>query len=215
LIIIGWFALTLGLGAAGVFNPPGGTPPIAIGVAAVVPPLLVVALLIWSGHFRDWVRSLDLRFLTMLQTWRTAGLAFLAVQTAGALPATFATPAGAGDLIVGVTAPLVAFYLIGRGRFARLGFFAWTAFGVLDLVSAITLGILHSDSAIGLLAGVPNTDLVAHLPMSLIPTFGVPLTLALHAVSLVAASGPAWQAAPATTTAGAAAGSGQAEISRV
>jgi hypothetical protein len=194
LIIIGWFVITFLLGAAGVFDPPGAKPPIAVAVAVALPPLLVVALLVWSRRFRDWARSLDLQFLTMLQAWRTAGLAFLALQAADALPATFAAPAGLGDVLVGVTAPLVAVYLVGGGRLARVGYLGWTAFGVLDLVNAVALGVLHSNSPIGLLAGTPDTELMAHLPMSLIPTFGVPLTLALHAITVAAATGPAWPA---------------------
>jgi hypothetical protein len=155
-------------------------------VVAAGPPLLVVGLLAWSGSFRNWARGLDLRLLTMLQSWRIAGFSILALLGAGALPAGFALPAGIGDVIVGLTAPVVAIAVVGRSRWA---FYGWTFFGIADLVVAVTLGVLHSSSPIGLLAGPGvGTEAMGVMPMSLIPTFGVPLTLVLHIVSLANAS---------------------------
>jgi hypothetical protein len=188
LLALGWFVLALMLDVAGVFAPPVGTPPAAIGVAAAAPPLVVLALLAGSSRFRTWARSGDLPLLTALQSWRVVGLAFLALAAVGALPATFAVPAGTGDLLIGLTAPLVAIALV-RGTFGRAAYLGWTAFGILDLVAAVSLGVLHSDSRLGLLAHGTDTAVMSHLPMSLIPTFIVPFLLTSHLLSL-AALGP-------------------------
>ncbi len=61
-------------------------------------------------------------------------------------------------------------------------FYAWTIAGAVDLVLAVTLGALHSTALTPAGPGV-TTDVVGLLPLSLIPTFGVPLTLALHAIA--------------------------------
>jgi hypothetical protein len=45
---------------------------------------------------------------------------------------------------------------------------------------AVTSGVLHGRSPIGLLAGHVTTDVMARYPLSLIPTFFVPLALMLH-----------------------------------
>jgi hypothetical protein len=174
-VVAAWFVVVLAASAAGVFNQPPGTPPVAIGLAAAVPALVVIGLLVVSERFRWWVRDLDLQFLTLLQTWRVAGVAFLALFAQGELPARFAVPAGLGDVIVGLTAPLVALYVVGGGRRARRVYVGWTVFGIADLVAAVALGVTTG-------AGM---EPVAVLPLSLIPAFGVPLTLALHAISLV------------------------------
>jgi hypothetical protein len=79
----------------------------------------------------------------------------------------------------------VALYAIGRDRLRQRIYLAWTAFGALDLVTAVALGVLYSDSRIGLLATDVSTDLMEDLPMVLIPAFGVPFTLVLHLVSLI------------------------------
>ncbi|WP_119726855.1 hypothetical protein [Thermomonospora amylolytica] len=181
-VSVGWFAAALGAGALGAFQTAPGAPPVAIGLAAGAPPLAVLALAVGSPRFRAWAGRLDLRFLTLLQTWRTAGLAFLALTAVHALPGGFALPAGIGDVVVGLTAPLVALFVVGRSD--RL-YVAWTALGIVDLVVAVTLGVLYSNSPVGVLYGDVGTDLMATLPMSLIPTFGVPITLVVHMLSLI------------------------------
>ena len=84
-------------------------------------------------------------------------------------------------MTVGLTAPLVAAFVVGRSR--RL-VVAWTAFGIADLVTAVTLGILYSNSPIGVLRGDVGTALMATLPMSLVPAFGVRVALVAHILSL-------------------------------
>src|SRR5215475_1351284 len=71
---------------------------------------------------------------------RVAGVAFLIYLASGHLPALFALPAGLGDIATGIAAPFVARSLTrGTGRRAGLWF---NAFGITDLVVALTLGAL-------------------------------------------------------------------------
>jgi hypothetical protein len=184
-----WCAAVLVAVIAGAFRTPGDLPPIAMGLAVVTPPAIAIWFAFTSERFRAWARSLDLGFLTMLQTWRVVGVAFLALAAAGSLPDGFAVPAGIGDVVVGVTAPLAALYLIGRSRLRQRVYLAWTAFGVLDLITAVALGLLHSGSRIGLLATPISMDPMEELPMVLIPAFGVPLTLVLHLISVINLTG--------------------------
>ncbi len=187
-VAFAWFAIAVPVSATGVFARPG--PPIGIALAAALPPLLAVAAAFGSARFRSWARSLDLRLLTLLQTWRIGGLGFLALASVHALPDGFAIPAGYGDITVSLTAPLVALYVIGRGAARRRIFVAWTVFGILDLVVAVTLGVLYSGTSIGLLTSGVDTDLMGSPPMVLIPVFGVPLTLVLHVISIVIVTAP-------------------------
>ena len=55
---------------------------------------------------------------------------------------------------------------------------------MVDLLSAITVGVLFSESAIGVLhTATSNTRLMVTFPVSLIPTFFVPLFLLVHALT--------------------------------
>ncbi|MFF5215091.1 hypothetical protein [Micromonospora sp. NPDC000442] len=185
-LAVGWFCAALVASALGAFRTPPGDPPVALALAAGVPPLTVLVLAVRSSRFRAWARRLDLRFLTLLQTWRVAGLAFLALATVDALPAGFALPAGIGDVAIGLSAPLVAAFVVDRAN--RL-FVFWTALGIADLILAVTLGVLYSASPAGLLLTDIDTGLMSTLPMSLVPAFGVPVTLVAHLLSLINLSG--------------------------
>ncbi len=109
------------------------------------------------------------------------GAAFVAIMALGHLPALFAVPAGLGDIAAGIAAPLVAYRLArGTGRRAAV----WhNAFGMTDLVVALTLGAL---TGFQLLDVTPSAAPIFELPLALIVTAGVPLLLALHITSMSA-----------------------------
>lgn len=177
-----WFLAALAAGFAGTFTRPG--PPMALAAFAGTPVLAFLAALAASPSFRRLVRALDLRILTTAQVGRLVGGIFVALWAAGRLPAGFALPAGLGDLFVGATAPLVAWLVVPRLPAARRLYVAWTALGIADLVVAVSSGVLHSPTSAGLLAGPITTAVMGNLPLSLIPTFLVPLALILHVAAL-------------------------------
>ena len=107
------------------------------------------------------------------------GSAFLITMALGHLPALFALPAGLGDIAAGIAAPLVARRLAqGTARRAALWF---TAFGLTDLVNALTLGAL---TGFALVHVTPSAAAISALPLALIPTAAVPLLIALHITSV-------------------------------
>jgi hypothetical protein len=118
--------------------------------------------------------------LVLPHTFRVAEVAFLIYLALGHLPALFAVPAGVGDIATGIAAPFVARRLAQRtGRRAALWF---AAFGMTDLVVALTLGALTGFELINVTpSGAPLTE----LPLALVPTAGVPLLFALHISFLV------------------------------
>ncbi len=106
-------------------------------------------------------------------------MAFLILMALGHLPALFALPAGLGDIAAGIAAPLVA-YRLARGTGRRAA--RWhNAFGMTDLVVALTLGAL---TGFQLLHVTPSATPILELPLALIVTAGVPLLLVLHITSM-------------------------------
>jgi hypothetical protein len=64
-------------------------------------------------------------------------------------------------------------------------FVVWNVLGLMDLMVAVSLGILASGTPLGILAGDVSTRLMGMFPLSLIPTFFVPLLVIPHLVSLI------------------------------
>jgi hypothetical protein len=181
-VVLLWFLLALAGSLLGVFDS-DPRPPIPLGLSAFLPLAVFAIGYLASSRFRSFVESLDLRWLTLAQSWRVGGIVFVILYLQGELPGAFALPAGWGDFAIGITAPLVA-WLCTRPIAPRT-FIAWNLLGMFDLVLAVTLGTLSSATPIGILAGNVSTRLMGQFPLSLIPTFAVPLLLIMHVIALL------------------------------
>jgi hypothetical protein len=190
--IAAWFVFALWASAFHLFAASPDRPPIALGLAALVPVVLFLLWMAASHGFREFAMSLDARILTFVQSWRIAGFTFLVLASFGLLPVLFAWPAGWGDFAIGITAPLAAVKLANARR--RSAFIVWQFLGILDLVEAVSLGAtarLISPHGV-------TTAIMSELPMSLIPTFAVPLFLILHILCIAQAR--QWAIAPQSTS---------------
>lgn len=129
--------------------------------------------------------GIDLRLLTAIQSWRVIGITFLGLYTFGLLPGLFASVAGIGDAAVGSAAPFVALVMVRRVPSWRRQVAWLNIAGLVDFVGAVGTGVLTSNSSLGFPAdGVARASMGA-LPLSLIPTFAVPLWIIFHLISLL------------------------------
>lgn len=180
-LIFVWFLFSLTASALHLFRTAPDQPPLSFGLAALIP---IVIFAVWSAvsqSFRRFLLSLNPRALTFVQAWRIAGFVFLVLYTYSILPGQLALPAGWGDIAIGATAPLVALKLSNSQH--QKSFIVWQLLGITDLVSAVVLGVtsrLFNPQTIA-------TDAMTVLPMSLIPTFAVPLFMILHFISIAQA----------------------------
>lgn len=172
-----WLVFSVVASALHVFQNDPNRPPIALGLAASIPLAVFAIWLANSQRFRQFAQSLNPRYLTAVQSWRIAGYVFLVLYSYRILPGIFALPAGWGDFFIGITALPVAARLVNREH--RTPFIFWQFLGIVDLVSAVALG-----TTVGLIDPHAATSVMTALPLSLIPTFAVPLFLMLHIISI-------------------------------
>jgi hypothetical protein len=194
-IIAAWFVIILSASALHLFENDSNRVGPVIGMAALAPIVVFALWLAASDKFRQFALSLNPSALTLAQSWRILGFTFVLLQAHDILPAVFALPAGYGDMAIGVTASLATWKLVSPGR--RGGFILWQALGITDLVMAVSLG-----TAASLLnPHGPSMAAMTALPLSLVPTFIVPLLLIFHIICIAQArtwkapSGDTWQAA--------------------
>ena len=182
-----WFVVVFSASALHIFE--NGSAQFGLGVAvAALAPLIVFSL--WfaaSQGFRNFALSLNPKILTSVQVWRIVGFTFLLLQARNVLPAIFAWPAGYGDMFIGATAAFAAWKLAEPAH--RNSFIFWQALGILDLVTAVSLGTTaRLIDPVG-----PSMGAMTVLPLSLIPTFLVPLFMMLHVICIAQAR--SWKAA--------------------
>jgi len=153
--------------------PPVGIPAIVFGLSA-----FLLYLYVRIAALRTWVDSLDLRAIVLLHVTRFVGIYFLVLYRRGELPHDFAVHGGMGDIIVATFALPVALAPLDDA-FRRRALVIWNVVGLIDILFvAVTAARLNLADPSQMLA-------LTHLPLSLLPTFLVPLIIASHIVIFV------------------------------
>ncbi len=178
--VAGWLGAAFALGGLGVFEASGDQTVPLIGVGVALPVVAGAWLLRRGGALRNLLRSAPAPWLIGVQLYRIAGVLFLVAWALDLMPWQFALPAGIGDVVVGLAAPVVARRVARRPERSHGLAMAWNVLGLADLVIAVTTGFLTSPSAFQLLATNDPNALITRLPFVLIPTFAVPLSVLLH-----------------------------------
>ena len=173
-LLWGWFAAAILAGHRLTLR---HLPPAAL--AGLIPALAGLAWMLTRRltSLRAFCAEVDVRALVLLQVVRASGLYFLFGEGAAGLPRGLALFAGAGDLIVAVMALPVAFAPMAEEVRAR-------AIRIWSIVSLASL-LASAGLLLQLAFGEPLRLLpFAYLPLSLYPTFLLPLLLAAQAVLL-------------------------------
>ena len=171
IVFAGWlFAIVL-LGAGGFFRNDVVPPRVP---AALMTTLVVGYLALLSPAFRGVVGRIPQHWLIGIQTFRILGGVFVVRYLEGQLPGIFAIPAGVGDVLTGLLAPLVAYWWYARKPYARTAAIAWNLFGMADLVNAVMIGFLAGGAGGGIV-----------FPIVLIPVYAVPRAFLVHCYSLL------------------------------
>jgi hypothetical protein len=165
-----WLIAALLVGNSGVLSrlPMPAVQGILIALTALL--LLAYARL---AVVRNWINSLDLRGLVLLHLTRFVGIYFLLMYRRGMLPYDFAVRGGWGDIIVATLVLPVCFLPLAPAS-RRRAITIWNVIGTLDILFVVaTAGRLG-------LAGDPLMRNLTVLPLSLLPTFLVPIIIATH-----------------------------------
>jgi hypothetical protein len=157
-----------------------GTPIPPIGIVVAVPLITAALAAALSPAFRWTVLALPTELLIGLNTIRVLGVFMLLLGVEGRIAGPFPYSAGLGDLIAGVLAVPVAVTLArGASRSVPL---AWNAFGALDLIVALALGVTTGPGPLQIFNTGAGPFAMLTLPWSLIPTVLVPFYLILHGI---------------------------------
>ena len=176
-----WWGLFLVLGTHGFFRD-RGFPHIVLGI---VPPIILGwTLFSVSRAFRDALAAIPLPWVIGIQVYRALGVQFVILFAYHMLPGLFALPAGLGDMMIGIAAPLVALWYRARRPGAWGLAIAWNVVGLLDLVVAIGTGFLSAPGRFQVFPVEPTSGLMTLYPLVMVPTFAVPLSILLHMLSL-------------------------------
>lgn len=152
---------------------------------AMGPPVIVVAVLLFSKKLRLLLLALPAAWLIYAQTFRIlVELFYYLGCRAGYVPPQMTFAWLNFDIIVGITAPMAGYVFFGRNRYHRFQAIYWNVFGVALLLNNIMVAALSTPSSIRVFMNEPAGVFLADFPFVWIPGFIVPFALALHLFSL-------------------------------
>jgi hypothetical protein len=162
----GWAALTKPFPVMGLF---------------VVAPLIVAIVATGWPKARAAMLGLPLPLLVGMNVGRVFAVLFLLVAAEGRMSGPFPHSAGWGDIISGVVAlPLIR--LAREPARHKTALHLWNAFGMLDLVVALVLGVMSAPGSLLQVFPDPGSEAMTRLPLSFVPTVLVPIWMVLHAI---------------------------------
>jgi hypothetical protein len=169
-----WLAIAILVGDGTNFPIPPESRRGISGLVALVPFVIALIALFASKNLRTINAATPSAWLIGIQTYRAAGIMFVfPFLTYGIVPAGFAYPAGIGDLLTGIFAPIVALMVARNQPHALKWAVAWNLFGTLDLIVAPATALIF------------QARVLAIYPLDLVPLFlGPPIGILTHILSL-------------------------------
>jgi hypothetical protein len=179
----GWLALTAALAERGFFEDFYALPPHML--LAVGPPLLAVLALAASGRLDPLLAALPPSWPIGAQAFRVVvEIVLWRLVVAGVAPEIMTFTGRNVDILVGLTAPIVAYgCFVRRAWPARVARW-WNWAGVVILLNVVVHAQLSAPTRFRLFETDPPTTFIGDLPYIWLPAFLVPLAWALHAISL-------------------------------
>ena len=201
-----WAGAAYLAGSTGLLTAPTSEAFRPVVLSAVIPVAIFFTIYAFSTRFRSFVLAHDIHSLTILQHWRVIGFGFLLLYAHNVLPGLFAWPAGVGDVLIGLSVPLVMARLARDPAFAgSRSFVTFHLLGLLDFAIAVAAATLASGAFAGLVSGPITAAPLEVWPLNLFPSFIVPIFIILHVVVLLKVralrraaqtqAGAAWQTA--------------------
>ena len=180
-IVVAWIAAVLALATLGSLTPrmigplPPGLAPFSI--------LLASLLAVWrmNRRVRDALSACETHVLIAIHAFRLGGVMFVVLALAGRLAPAFAFTAGIGDMLVGAIALVLTVRLASGQPVSVRTIRVWNTLGLLDLVVAITMGVLSvPDSPLGIFGVEPGMRVMTTTPWIIVPAVIVPVLVLAH-----------------------------------
>lgn len=179
----GWLALLAGLGFAGFFAEFDTIPPRF--PLMMVPPLVVIIRLASSPKASAILRQVPLAWLTAVQSFRIVMELLLWLGYLGFFVPKQMTFEGLNfDVLVGLTAPLIAWMVFAKEKWPRGAGIAWNLLSLALLVNILTIAVLSAPTPFQVFTAAPANTFIANFPFTWLPGFVVPFALFCHVVSL-------------------------------
>jgi hypothetical protein len=180
LLCLLWIGAQSGIGLSGFYLSTKTLPPHFF--AAVVPPMLVLVSLLFTGKGRRFMTGMSLKWSVLIHSIRilvevNLYVLFLYKQ----VPIQMTFEAGNLDILIGVTAPAI-WWAFRKKYVGRRGLVIWNSVALLSVLNALGRAMLSAPFRFQQFAFDQPTIAILYFPFVLLPAFLVPAVLLCHCV---------------------------------
>lgn len=180
-ILLLWFAGTVVLAYNNALISETTGQPIGFVLSFMVSFSIFTLAYLQSKAVREYLLSLDMRFLIMLHSWRMLGMGFMMLYLVDQLPTLFAYLAGLGDALAAMMAVFIVFSMIkNKQGVSKRQIFRWNTFGLIDFIVAVSIGLMSRSDAILAQSNGISSDAMMTFPLAIIPVFLVQVYALIH-----------------------------------
>ena len=175
-----WISLALALAYSNILVPAADQQVPLFGILILASAILGNVLLTRSKTLTLILDATPLHWLAAVQIYRVIGVVFLLLEADGYLSSYFARSTGWGDILVGVTAPVVGYLMWKDARRYYAAGLLWCAAGIADLLLVLYKALNSAPGPLQTTAFDVPTVIIGYFPFPLVPLIVVPVSLILH-----------------------------------
>ena len=166
----------------GFYQDTSSTPPRFIFI--LLPTLLIILFTFFTQKGRDWMKSLDINLLIILSIIRIpVELILYSLFIHGAIPELMTFEGRNFDILAGITAPFVYYFIVVKKWNKNLLFY-WNIIGLLLILNIIIAAILSAPAPFQQFAfDQPNIGIL-NFPFTLLGAYVAPVVLFSHLIMI-------------------------------
>lgn len=183
MILAAWIALVCVASLSGFTSDFDSIPPKP--ALFVIIPAVVLIFVLKSKHTASILKSIPPQYLINIQMFRVpVEILLWFLLLAGVTPIQMTFEGRNFDILVGLTAPIIAYLTFGKGRVNKKLAIAWNVFGLLLLANILVIAILSMPTPLRVFMNEPANTEVGNFPVIFLPAILVPIAYYFHAFSL-------------------------------
>jgi hypothetical protein len=179
LVLVLWLVLQMAIALTGFYTVTNGIPPRFLLLAA--PAVLFVIGLFITRRGKLFVDSLDVQMLTILHIVRLpVELILYSLFLQKQLPELMTFSGRNYDILAGLTAPLIYFFVFVKGAIGKKGLLAWNIFCLGLLFNIVINAVLSVPSSFQQFSFEQPNVAILYFPLVWLPSCVVPIVLLSH-----------------------------------
>lgn len=154
----------------------------------IVAPAVVLYFIIRSKSTRLILETIPPHYLVIIQIFRVpVEILLWLLMLADISPIQMTFEGRNYDILVGLTAPIVAYLICSKGKMKQKIIIGWNIFGLLMLLNILVIAILSMPTPLRAFMNEPANTEVGYFPVIFLPAILVPIAYYFHVFSLAQA----------------------------